>query len=454
MLATHGPVLDLRPVENAPPEALTRIIGPDFDDLFGSTVFGHDLDGDGLEDILAAAALWRGSAGVGGLAQGGGDGPGNTRYNAGDTFVIYGSDNLRGRIIDLQAWLMPDGTPADERLTVVYGAEGADVMGEEIIVGDLNGDGLNDLIVGSLAAPSRNNARIDGGEAWVVYGREDLRGRMVDLAVPGAGVPIYASHPDSKGGDTMLVVDMDQDGIGDLLYGTPNADAVDQARYARPNAGVLVIIYGAAGGLPTTEGIIDLLEPPADLRLDYWLGADQYDMSAYGMAVGDIDGDGFEDIALNGMNGDGPGNGRTDAGEIYIVSGRHFRDHTQQVTAAPLPLIPPPQVTATTSASPTPLVNLSGIEVDLDLGRTLYNESCAGCHGLNGEGLHGIGVMLIGSEYLALPLPDVLAFVRQGRTADHPDSRMGRAMPASGGRPELSDAEMLSILSYMQTLDD
>ncbi|NOG51899.1 MAG: hypothetical protein HND48_22545 [Chloroflexi bacterium] len=72
MLATYGPVIDLE----QPPQSATRIIGADYDDLMGSTVWGDDLNGDGIDDAVVSAGLWRASSGVGGLSFGGGDGPG------------------------------------------------------------------------------------------------------------------------------------------------------------------------------------------------------------------------------------------------------------------------------------------------------------------------------------------------------------------------------------------
>ena len=88
-----GSYIDIR----KPPVNSTRIIGIDYDDLFGSTVLGADLNNDGYSDIIASAALWRGSAGIGGIDFGGGDGPNNTRYNSGDTYIIFGCLRCRSQ---------------------------------------------------------------------------------------------------------------------------------------------------------------------------------------------------------------------------------------------------------------------------------------------------------------------------------------------------------------------
>lgn len=451
MFAQYGAVVDLR---NPPPE-ITTIIGADYDDLLGSTVYGADLNMDGRDDVIASAALWRGSAGVGGLAQGGGDGPANARYNAGDIYVIYGSPILRGATLDLQTMLDENGAPRDERLTVIYGAETNDFMGEELVVGDLNADGRNDLVVGSLAAPGRDNQRPDGGEAWIIYTDENFAGSLIDLAQAGAAVPVYAPEADSKGGDTMLIADMDQDGVNDLLYGMPNLDVRLGEEQVRENAGVLAILYGVEGGFPTTEGLIDFADPPPDLRYAFLLGADPFDMSAYGMALGDVDADGYPDIAMNGMNGDGPDNRRPDAGEIYIISGRILQAHQQgEIAAAPAPTSP-----ATSAATPTPIPTFDPAATPLSLqaGEQLFVHNCAGCHGADGRGIDGIAVPLVGSEYFApntFSDIEIATFIRTGRTADDPNSKIGRPMPPSGGNPALTDAEILAIIAYVWTLQE
>ncbi|KAB2904583.1 MAG: c-type cytochrome [Anaerolineae bacterium] len=451
MWQDYGPIMTLSETTRG----VTRIVGADYDDLLGSTVYGADLNMDGIDDLILSAALWRGSAGVGGLAQGGGDGPGNTRYNAGETYVIFGSRNLPNRMIDLQLMVNAAGEPTNQTLSVVYGPEGGDVMGEEIVVGDLNGDGWNDLVVGSLATPGRNNVRIDGGEGWVIYGSEDFPGQMFDLAVPGTGVAVYAPEGDNKGGDTMLIADMDRDGIGDLLYGMPNANSVDERGGSVPNAGVLAVLYGTQESFPTTDGLIDLAAPPYNLRLDFILGVDPFDMSAYGMAIGDVNQDGWPDIAMNGMNGDGYNNRITDGGEIYIINGREFTAYvnsphttavpTAESTSAALPTaVPLPTRTSDPNATP----------LSIEQGEVLFTINCAGCHGTQGEGIEGIAVTLAQSEFVDTHTDfELLEFIRVGRPATDPNSLIGRPMPASGGNPNLTDSELLAIILYIRTLD-
>ncbi|MBZ0291521.1 MAG: hypothetical protein K8L99_03045 [Anaerolineae bacterium] len=315
------------PIDMAyPPSTATRIIGADPDDLLGSTTLGGDLNNDGYDDAIVSAALWRGSAGLGGLDFGGGDGPGNARFNSGDTFIIFGRSSLRGEVIDLASLLDNSGVPINEQMAVVYGADANDLLGEEIAIGDLNGDGKNDLVLGTLVAAGLNNWMEAAGEAWVIYGKQPFPGRMIDLANPpqDQALVIYPDQPDSKGGDILRLADIDGDGIDDLFYGAPNYDPVGYDLLVRQNAGMLAVIFGQFGDLPNTGGYILLPSNLEDLRISYVIGADAEDMMAYGLAVYDVDGDEVPDIIPNGMGGDGLNNDQINAGEIYVISGAEF----------------------------------------------------------------------------------------------------------------------------------
>lgn len=83
-------------------------------------------------------------------------------------------------------------------------------------------------------------------------------------------------------------------------------------------------------------------------------------------------------------------------------------------------------------------------------GAALYAEACAACHGPDREGVAGLGNALAGSEFVAEQSDaELLAFIRAGRAADDPANASGLIMPPSGGRPDLSDAEILAIIEFL-----
>jgi mono/diheme cytochrome c family protein len=453
MLAHYGPVIDLR----TPPSDATRFIGVDYDDLLGSCVYGSDLNNDGYEDAILSAALWRASSGLGGNSFGGGDGPDNRRYNSGEVFVVYGYAGIRGQTIDLATKVDPTGHPVDASITVVYGQGVNDLLGEEIATGDIDGDGQHDLIIGTLVGNGPPEAVMDeAGEGWVIYSHEPFAGQMFDMASPdpARAVVIYPDQPDSKGGDTLRAGDMDGDGVGDVFYAAPNYDPTGADGRVRRNAGELTVIFGEKGGLPNDNGRITLGDTlPDGLRIHRIIGVDDYDMMAYAMSVYDVDGDGVQDIAPNGMGGDGYLNQYINAGEIYIISGVEFLSaaHVSGVGATPQPTFTPyPTPTALPALTVTP--SQAG---DWQRGQAYYGETCFACHGLNGEGIPNLGLPLVTSALVQYsPDDELLAFIKEGRSADHPLNTTGVSMPPNGGRIDWDDQHILDVIAYLRYLRD
>lgn len=88
----------------------------------------------------------------------------------------------------------------------------------------------------------------------------------------------------------------------------------------------------------------------------------------------------------------------------------------------------------------------------LATGKALYSQTCAACHGPDATGIENLGSSLAESEVLAMSDDEALAFMREGIALTDPDNSTGIAMPGSGGRPELTDAEVMSILAYLRAL--
>jgi mono/diheme cytochrome c family protein len=85
-------------------------------------------------------------------------------------------------------------------------------------------------------------------------------------------------------------------------------------------------------------------------------------------------------------------------------------------------------------------------------GEQLYLQSCAACHGLDGLGVANLGNQLRGSEFFANNTDaQLLAVTRQGRELNDPVNTSGLVMPPSGGRPDLSDEDLLAIIAYLRT---
>jgi disulfide bond formation protein DsbB len=87
-------------------------------------------------------------------------------------------------------------------------------------------------------------------------------------------------------------------------------------------------------------------------------------------------------------------------------------------------------------------------------GLELYRGTCIVCHGEGGVGIEGLGKPWVGSTFINERTDaEMLAFLQEGRPADHPDNTTGIAMLPRGGNPNLTDDDLLDLIAYMRTLN-
>lgn len=119
------------------------------------------------------------------------------------------------------------------------------------------------------------------------------------------------------------------------------------------------------------------------------------------------------------------------------------------------------RATATAQAAFTPvtapagMTQLDGTPISVDTavtdGQQLYLQACAACHGQQGEGVANLGNSLVASTLVQAGADaDLLAMIRAGRDVNAADNQSGLAMPPSGGRPDLSDADLLAIVEFLR----
>ena len=273
------------------------LYGQDASDFSGRSVASAgDVNGDGYDDLIIGAY--------------GGDGPGNTRSLAGDTYIVFGKASGFAASIDLTA--IAAGTGG----FVLHGIDNGDQSGGSVAsAGDVNGDGFDDLIIGAVNGSGAGNLRPNAGESYVVFGKSSGFGASVDLATVAGGTGgfvIYGQVSGDKSGRSVASAgDINGDGFDDLIIG---------ANYAGSSSGKSYVVFGKGTGFPPT---IDLNLVAAGVGGFEIVGQDANDKSGVSVAsAGDVNSDGFDDLIIGSVYGDAAGNAKPNAGESYVLFGK------------------------------------------------------------------------------------------------------------------------------------
>jgi hypothetical protein len=263
------------------------IIGEEAYDSLGRSMTCGDLNGDGRDDLILGA--WQA------------DSIGNTRPQGGQDHVLFGGQILSS-LIDL----------AVDPGTVVYGARPDDLLGLTPDVGDVNGDGIDDLLEGAYKSASRNGLREAAGRAHVLFGRLSWP-LSVDLGVQ-SDVTFWGRTAYDFLGLSVAAGDLDRDGTDDLLVAAPHGDGLNDSRDA---AGDINVFFGRS----TWPPVINLAQEQPDM-LVYGADVDDRAGEGRGAVVGDFDGDGEPELAVGHRMADGPLNSRPQAGEVRLYEPR------------------------------------------------------------------------------------------------------------------------------------
>lgn len=289
---------------------------------FGGTLTIADLDANGRAELLIAATLNRAGAsvspaGASNTAQSSGGFPG------GRVFIVW-DDNFS------------DEWPEDFRLVVDSSLSGGltDIrggatasfstryFGEEMVGGlDYNGDELADLFIGDIAGNTFSFTA--AGLGFVFFDAASLKGQSFAMNNRPAELQfttILGAEPGAISSDTALHGDFDNDGIADLAVASPHANP-----FGRREAGALHILWGQAEWPVVINLQLGAQPLYAEFAMTNIFGAygtgrgDVGDTLAYSAAAADINADGFVDLIVNEMVGNGVVS--VDAGNLIIISG-------------------------------------------------------------------------------------------------------------------------------------
>ncbi|WP_350309686.1 VCBS domain-containing protein [Aquariibacter lacus] len=265
------------------------INGQAADDFSGRSVSAAgDVNGDGLADLIVGAYRSDPSAGS----------------DAGRSYVVFGQST--GTEVNLSAVAMGVGG------FVINGQAAYDLSGRSVsAAGDVNGDGLADLIVGAFR--SDPNAGVLAGRSYVVFGKST--GTEVNLSAVASGVGGFVINGqaavDFSGRSVSAAGDVNGDGLADLIVGAYRSDPS-----AGSYAGRSYVVFGQSTG--TEVNLSAVATGVGGFVINGQAAGDFSGISV--SAAGDVNGDGLADLIV-GADGSDPSAGY-DAGRSYVVFGK------------------------------------------------------------------------------------------------------------------------------------
>lgn len=260
-------------------------------DEFGKALAAGDFDNDDYEDLVIGNPKF---------SEGG-----NVIAEAGTIYVVAGSPSGLDPT-DYERW-------SQDTTGVPGGAEPLDHMGEALAIGNFDGNSRADVAIGLPFDGDGSGDVGDAGAVITLHGSSSLltSSGALFLAQGASGMPDLGETND-RFGNALASGDFDGDGYGDLAIG-----AAEENFGSSTNAGIVIVVPGSPSGLVRAAAQLISQDFPS-VKED----TDTDDEFGRALAVGDVDGDGLDDLVV-GL----PGQTivlDAEAGAIHLLFGALF----------------------------------------------------------------------------------------------------------------------------------
>jgi hypothetical protein len=287
-----GDVCDFSYIDLGADAEDVRIMGIDDGDQMGTNIAHGDVNGDGIKDLLISAQAAYG--------------PSNQRTSSGEVYILFGS-RYHPMTFDFNTQ-PPDVT--------IYGVESADFLGRSLASGDINGDTIDDIVIGTPYADAASNNESSAGEVYVILGRTFFPSTIdlynADDTITDADMTIFGNEEGDLLGRSVTCGDFNGDGTDDILMSSHGADGMNNQR---EDSGEAWIVFGSET-LPMTKD----LSSSSDYDV-YISGAEAGDLAGRKVAAGDFNGDGTDDILLGAIGADDATEAESNVGKVFMIFG-------------------------------------------------------------------------------------------------------------------------------------
>ncbi|MBI4407258.1 MAG: FG-GAP repeat protein [Candidatus Kerfeldbacteria bacterium] len=181
-------------------------------------------------------------------------------------------------------------------LPTLVGEEAGDQLGSVVAgLGDINADSYDDF---ALTSQYHDTGENNPGTVYLIYGQATAYTNQT-----------VASRPRWYGADNNDHAGVSLAGVGDI-----NSDSYDDwavgATWHDDRSGGIYVLYGQATAFTGTQQLSD--QP-------FFSGSDDFDYAGSAIAAGDVTGDGVSDIVVSAPRYDGT---ERDVGTVYTIPGR------------------------------------------------------------------------------------------------------------------------------------